>query len=230
MIGNREASTKARFDPEMADCVLSVKRGDAHTFGRKAMTARAPKAYLAGPEVFLPDAIAIGRSKKQLCAKYGFEGLYPFDNEVSPDVSGTQMSLLIYRANVAMIHEADIGVLNLTPFRGPSADVGTVFELGMLAALGKRVFAYTNEDEDFFTRVTRTETAQYDELARMWRDSAGLIVENFGNSGNLMIDGTVAEQGGRIVRHAVKGHDRFRDLTGFEECLRLAADALHFPI
>ena len=39
------------------------------------------RAYLAGPEVFLPEAVAIGQRKKQLCAKYGFEGLYPFDNE-----------------------------------------------------------------------------------------------------------------------------------------------------
>jgi len=47
------------------------------------MTAR-PKLYLAGPEVFLPEAIEIGRIKKDLCARYGIEGLYPFDNEVSP--------------------------------------------------------------------------------------------------------------------------------------------------
>ncbi|HJW77212.1 MAG TPA: nucleoside 2-deoxyribosyltransferase, partial [Beijerinckiaceae bacterium] len=42
------------------------------------MTAR-PKLYLAGPEVFLPEAIEIGRIKKDLCARYGIEGLYPFD-------------------------------------------------------------------------------------------------------------------------------------------------------
>ena len=30
------------------------------------------KIYLAGPDVFLPNAIAIGRRKKELCAQYGF--------------------------------------------------------------------------------------------------------------------------------------------------------------
>ena len=95
------------------------------------------RVYLAGPDVFLPDAVAIGRRKKELCAHYGFEGLYPFDNEISGDHLGTRVDLLIYRANVAMIHEADFGIFNLTPFRGSSADVGTVFELGMFAALAK---------------------------------------------------------------------------------------------
>jgi nucleoside 2-deoxyribosyltransferase len=92
---------------------------------------------LAGPEVFLHDSIAIGQSKKWLCTEYGFEGLYPFDNEVTPDGSDTRIDLLIYRATVAMMRDADFGILNLTPFRGPSADVGTVFEL---KAIGKAGF------------------------------------------------------------------------------------------
>jgi nucleoside 2-deoxyribosyltransferase len=190
------------------------------------MDGRMLKAYLAGPEVFLQDAVAIGHSKKRLCTKYGFEGLYPFDNEVSPDGSETRIDLLIYRANVAMMRKADFGILNLTPFRGPSADVGTVFELGMLAGLGKPVFAYTNEGDDFLARVRRTQATQYDSAAEVWRDSAGMTIENYGNTDNLMIDATLAEEGRSIVRRAAKGEARYRDLTGFEECLRLAAETL----
>ena len=33
----------------------------------------------------------------------------------------------------------DSGICNLTPFRGAGADAGTVFELGMLVGLGKKV-------------------------------------------------------------------------------------------
>jgi nucleoside 2-deoxyribosyltransferase len=51
------------------------------------MTGRTLKVYLAGPEVFLPDAIAIGNKKKRLCTEFGFEGLFPFDNEVAPSPS-----------------------------------------------------------------------------------------------------------------------------------------------
>ena len=32
------------------------------------------KIYLAGPDVFLPNAKEIGKLKKELCEKYGFEG------------------------------------------------------------------------------------------------------------------------------------------------------------
>jgi nucleoside 2-deoxyribosyltransferase len=37
------------------------------------------KIYLAGPDVFLPDAVDIGRRKVELCARHGLIGLYPLD-------------------------------------------------------------------------------------------------------------------------------------------------------
>ena len=182
------------------------------------------KVYLAGPEVFLPDAVAIGEEKKRLCARYGFQGLYPFDNEVTPDGAATRVDLLIYRENVRMMQIADFGILNLTPFRGPSADVGTVFELGMLTGLGKSVFAYTNDEEDLLHRVRRGEAVRFDPATRSWRDAADMTVEDFGNTDNLMIDATLAEQGRSLIRRHATGERRFRDLAGFEACLRLAAE------
>lgn len=41
------------------------------------------KIYLAGPEVFHPDAAARGRQKQALCREYGFEGLFPLANEIA---------------------------------------------------------------------------------------------------------------------------------------------------
>ena len=35
-----------------------------------------PSLYLAGPDVFHPDAAGLGRAKQALCAAYGFRGLY----------------------------------------------------------------------------------------------------------------------------------------------------------
>jgi nucleoside 2-deoxyribosyltransferase len=127
--------------------------------------------YLAGPEVFLPDANAIGERKKRMCEEYGFEGLYP---SVTPhdDDPGTSADLLMYRAYVAMMREAHLGILNLTPFRGPSADVRTVFELGMLAGLGKPVFGYTNVTESLFKRIKDTDS-EFDLATKVWRDAAG---------------------------------------------------------
>ena len=40
------------------------------------------KIYLAGPDVFLPDAVEIGRRKADICARHGVTGLYPLDNAI----------------------------------------------------------------------------------------------------------------------------------------------------
>lgn len=40
-----------------------------------------PAVYLAGPDVFEPNAAAIGREKVALCARYGFTGLLPLADE-----------------------------------------------------------------------------------------------------------------------------------------------------
>jgi len=87
------------------------------------------RIYLAGPDVFLPDAIDIGRAKVALCARYGLIGLYPLENAV--DRAADDASLQIFRGNEAMMIEADAIVANLTPFRGPGADAGTVYELAI---------------------------------------------------------------------------------------------------
>jgi nucleoside 2-deoxyribosyltransferase len=185
------------------------------------------KIYLAGPDVFLRDAVEVGRRKKELCAEYGFEGLFPFDNEISPNQIGERVDRLIYRANERMIHRADLGICNLTPFRGPNADAGTVFELGMLVGLGKRVFGYTNVTDDFLNRCEAVSNVVLDPVQNVWLDSNGMTVENFGNADNLMIDNALIEHGGYpIVRHKARRDELFRDLAGFETCLRLAVEAI----
>ena len=185
------------------------------------------KVYLAGPEVFLPEAIELGERKKRLCREYGFEGLYPLDNEISPQSSEDRVDGLIFRANEQMIRRADLGICNLTPFRGVSADPGTVFELGMIVGLGKRVFAYTNTVQNYLERTKRHNTLAYDSSRSIWRDANAMAVEDFGNADNLMIDQAVAEHGGcPIVRHDARPTETHRDLTGFETCLRLAAEAI----
>ena len=181
------------------------------------------KIYLAGPEVFLPDAVGIGQAKKRLCAAYGFEGLYPFDNEIVASPAGERTDRLIYRANESLIRRADIGICNLTPFRGLSADPGTVFEVGRLAGLGKPVLGYTNVVDDLLDRYRRQEALSFDAANNTWHDAHGMVVENFGNADNLMIDCALVEFGGHpMVPHEADPRELFRDLTGFEECLRLA--------
>lgn len=184
--------------------------------------AQRRRVYLAGPDVFLKDAAAVGEQKKRLCAAFGFEGLYPLDEPMSAK-DQVPLDARIYRACVAMLRRADFAIVNLTPFRGPSADAGTVFELGMAVGLGKPVFGYTNDPADMLARILRSDDAVFDAASKVWRDREGLEIENFGNADNLMVDRALADAGAPLVRHAAPPGDRFRDLTGFEACLRLAA-------
>ena len=62
------------------------------------------KIYLAGPDVFLPDAIEIGRRKAAICDRYGVSGLYPLDNEI--DLTAADASLAIFKGNEAMMDAA----------------------------------------------------------------------------------------------------------------------------
>src|SRR5579871_5480870 len=112
------------------------------------------KIYLAGPDVFLPDAIAAGRRKSEICAHYGVTGLYPLDNTV--DLSAADASLAIFRANEAMMDAADAIIANLTPFRGAGADPGTVYELGYMAGRGKLCLGYSNDPAVYVERVRRS--------------------------------------------------------------------------
>jgi nucleoside 2-deoxyribosyltransferase len=177
--------------------------------------------YLAGPEVFLPDAAEIGRRKQELCVAYGFEGLYPLDNKIAP-AGGARVDQAIYRANLDLIRRADIGICNLTPFRGPSADAGTVYELGLMVGLGKPVYGYTNVMDDYIARVRAGQELVADKGD--WRDAAGLLVEDFGNADNLMIDCALVAHGGYAM-FRTPATDLYRDLTGFEACLRRAVQS-----
>src|SRR3954452_2110624 len=141
------------------------------------------KVYLAGRDVFLPDTVDIGRRKVELCARYGLTGLYPLDNKV--DLAAADASLQIYCGNEAMMNQADAVIANLTPFRGPGADAGTVYELGNMAARGKLCLGYSNDPSLYAERVARV--SELKTGAGRLIDAQGLTVENFGLADNLMM-------------------------------------------
>src|SRR5262245_7467204 len=141
------------------------------------------KIYLAGPDVFLPDAIEIGRRKVELCAVHGLSGLYPLDNVV--DRAAGDVSLRIFKANEAMMAAADAIIANLTPFRGPGADPGTVYELGYMAGRGKLCLGYSNDPSIYADRARRFTEVRSEDSRLV--DSVGLTVEDFGLGDNLMM-------------------------------------------
>jgi nucleoside 2-deoxyribosyltransferase len=181
------------------------------------------RIYLAGPEVFLPDAVQAGLRKKMLCEEFGFIGLYPLDNELSGR-PGDKIDEQIFAANAAMMRLADAAIFNLSPFRGVNADPGTAFELGFFAALNKPVFAYTTSAEPFFDRVAEA-FGLHGAPDGSFCDASGLTIEHFGNADNLMLDGALKAQGRTIFRPDVSA-PCYDDLAGFSACLRQAR--IHF--
>jgi nucleoside 2-deoxyribosyltransferase len=178
------------------------------------------KIYLAGPDVFLPDAMEIGRRKAAICAAHGLTGLYPLDNAI--DVSTGEVSLNIFKGNQAMMDAAHAIIANLTPFRGPGADAGTAYELGYMAARGALCLGYSNDPTIYAERVRRfTEVSSQD--GRLV-DAEELTVEDFGLSDNLMMMHALDLGGSRFVTPRQAPADIWHDLTAFEACVRLAAE------
>jgi len=177
--------------------------------------------YLAGPDVFLPDGVEIGRKKAAICARYDVNGLYPLDNSV--DLSAADASLIIFKGNEAMMEAADAIIANLTPFRGPSADAGTVYELGYMAGRGKLCFAYSNDPASYRQRVARLYDVEASSDGRLI-DPEGLTVEDFGLPDNLMMIHALDLHGCPLMTPKIAPADLWHHLTSFELCVRLAAD------
>ncbi len=168
------------------------------------------RLYLAGPDVFLPDADAVGRAKVDLCAQHGFKGLFPLDQQI--DAVEEDLGRAIYRANLGLMKHSDAIIANLSPFRGPSADVGTAFELGWFAGRNLPIFAYSNDEREFAER-TRFLLDLAPDAAR---DRQGLGIEPFGLADNLMLPGAVGAAGGVLVCHQSDGLEA---MSAFKRCL-----------
>lgn len=134
------------------------------------------KAYLAGPDVFYTDAKERGRKMVAMCLECGVEAHFPLDNEINVDgLSKYELAKNIFEANVELIKKCDVVLANLKPFRGPSADVGTVWECGFAKGLGKPVFGYTSSDTTYKSKVLNN--CKHD----------GMLIEDFGLFDNLMV-------------------------------------------
>jgi nucleoside 2-deoxyribosyltransferase len=180
------------------------------------------KIYLAGPDVFLPDAVEIWRRKAELCTRHGLIGLYPLDNAIDP--AAEDASLRIFRGNQTMMIEADAIIANLTPFRGPSADAGTVYELGYMAGRGKLCLGYSNDPTSYADRVREfTDVSSRD--GRLI-DALGSIVEDFGLTDNLMMIHALDLHGCALVTPRQAPADIWHDLEAFETCVRMAGKRL----
>jgi nucleoside 2-deoxyribosyltransferase len=129
--------------------------------------------YIAGPDVFRPDAALWADSVRTRLARHGHQALIPLDGE---EITATG----IYHANIEMIRSADAVLANLNPFRGHEPDSGTCVEAGFAIAQGKPVIGYVSDG-----RVLKDKLGQIGVDNPL--DANGLHIENFGLPLNLML-------------------------------------------
>ena len=158
------------------------------------------KVYLAGPDVFEQNAMEIGEEKKQLCADYGFEGVYPLDNAITDFAHDERTAFRIAAANEELMDGCDLIMANMQPWHGPSMDVGTAFEMGYMRAQKKPVFAYSDDLRKLSERVQ--DHLGYDLMPTI---TGGLVdmehrtVETFGElTDNLMMIHAIEASGGSL--------------------------------
>lgn len=134
--------------------------------------------YLAGPDVFAPDALERAEVARRLCKEYGFNALIPSDHhETDPK--------RICANNFEMIQRAHIVVANLDSFRGAEPDSGTCVEAGYAIALGKKLCGYVTHLQ---TTVERVADMEHRRIAGPdARDKQGWHIEDFGLPANLML-------------------------------------------
>ncbi|OYV87325.1 MAG: hypothetical protein B7Z64_01710 [Acidiphilium sp. 21-68-69] len=119
----------------------------------------------------------------------------------------------MFRQDVAMMERSDIVIAHLSPFRGASADAGTLVELGWFLGRGRPCFGYSNAAIPFAARSRMQVAAQPDPVA-------GTAIEDFGLGDNLMVIGAL--EGGLLT--PPDGQDLpFDSLAMFERCVARAA-------
>jgi nucleoside 2-deoxyribosyltransferase len=179
----------------------------------------AVNAYLAGPEIFLPRAGDHARRKIAICGRYGIIGRTPLNEDIvrSAGTTDAEFALAIFRKDLAMMQGCDIIIANLTPFRGASADSGTLVEVGWFLGRGRPIFGYSNSATLFADRSRNHVEAMPD-------PHPGLVVHGFGLPDNLMIPSAVSRGGGHPMVVPADGKDRaFNALDVFERCVAAAA-------
>jgi len=155
------------------------------------------KIYLAGPDVFRPNALEFFDSLKEVVKSYGYIPLPPLDNSIDfkeGEFHTQQGADKIFKANIDLINKADVIIANLISFRGVCIDDGTAFEIGYGFAMGKVIYGYT---EDYLIPLNE-KTEKY-----FVNNPSGnfSVVENFGYCSNLMICSSIKSSGGKILKN-----------------------------
>lgn len=188
--------------------------------------------YLAGPDVFRPNAIEIGKYKKNLLAQHNIIGHFPLDNELNSEefLNPKNASRIIAQANENFMLQCckknrfGAIIANMNPYHGHSMDVGTAFEMGFMSAIAEMqknilILGYSEDKRKFSERVIDD---FYGGEKNIYKDENGQLrglhdhnaIETFNREDNLMLTHAVEKTGGEI-------------LNSFEECVEFLVSSIN---
>lgn len=222
-------------------CVCALPMGARQSTALDAGTREGDAApsrrhvYLAGYEVFFsPNEVVIFSEKKRaICEAHGLVGYFPGDLELR-EGSGHQdehRARAIYELDLGMMRQCGSIVANLTPFRGPSADAGTCWELGHFVGAGKLALAYTNERRPYEDRFRPEATAEDGcgtgggAVEGYPRDECGCLVDMQTRADNCMLTECVSHLEVSASDFATRS-EMLRDLGAFQKCIHHLASML----
>jgi len=128
----------------------------------------APLVYIAGPAVFLPDPEVVLAAASAALRRHGLAPMPPVTGADAEEHLGAEG---IYRDNCRRIDGCAGMLADCTPFRGPSLDPGTAWEIGYAVARGLPVAGWSDDPRPYCERARPD----------------GRTIENFGLFENLMI-------------------------------------------
>lgn len=183
--------------------------------------SRGMKVYLAGPDVFAPDAAQRLAARAAWCREQGLDPLVPVDTDPLPEtLVGVDHALAIYRGNLGKMERADAIVANITPFRGPHMDPGTAFEIGFFVARGKPVVCFSQSSQPLAERVLAWSGMPRPAGAPALRDREGDLIEDFSLRENLMIESAVLHRQAITLGHGIPAAAALACFGSFEEAVR----------
>jgi nucleoside 2-deoxyribosyltransferase len=163
--------------------------------------------------VFAPEPEAIFARMKQLCAVEGLTGVSPIDNQLGLEglTPGHALAERIVRADIDLMRSLDGGLFCLDPIRrGVEMDAGTAFEVGYMAALGKKLVGWTRDARLYpqkvaacFGGVLQPAAANAQGgMSGTMRDPDGMLVHSEGCVQNAMVHVGIELAGGAVFADA----------------------------
>ena len=163
-----------------------------------------PRIYIAGPDIYHPQSLEIAETKKNICERYGLEGVVATDFLAGVQFVGKAADAApLFRERLKIIQGCDALIADMTPFRGPSMDPATAFEMGAMVGLGKPVAGYTLDPTPYADRMARFHAEIDESLMRVGPRLVGpngFTIEDFTLPEAVTIAGAAMSRGTPITQ------------------------------